>query len=256
MAEQLSLFQIKQNLLDIVNTLDEQDGEFTEEQLQELKCCEEDFSEKIKSYYYLTKKLEADVLECKTEKQRLDAYKKSKENKLNKLKGIIVESISQFGKVNNNGIRYLDYGTFNLSLRQSNSIEINELRLKKLMEFIEIMLNDCKDGIINGYVEFTEQYVLDYINQLAKADFENSGLEFIPYTEDDLNTLQICFKVDALFMRFMLNEDYKSLRKAAVEVPQIIYEPIMQKDVYKTLMKDNYKFSLVNNNVKQNLNAK
>ena len=66
-----SLYKISEKLQEIFEELEEQGGEFTEEQLKELEITEEELKEKVDNYVKVIKEFKNSAEFCKKEKDNI-----------------------------------------------------------------------------------------------------------------------------------------------------------------------------------------
>lgn len=173
----MNIWSIKQNLLSIFDELEENGGELTPELEEELKITQESFKEKIKDYTNVIKSLSADLKAIKEEIKRLKDFYDRKDKTIDKLKKIIIEAIEEFGDTNKNGVRYIDYGSGQVSIRKSTAVEVDEDNVKRIGKAIDDVL---------GWMRFNNQLdtvdELDYVELLniLSQDVEDSEEGHIP----------------------------------------------------------------------------
>ena len=112
-----SIYNIQQDLLEIFDQIEANEGEITPELEEQLNITQEQFKSKIKDYSNVIKMLETDIAAIKEEKARLSDLQKSKEKNIERLKKIMVEAIENFGDTTKTGGKYVDYGTGKVSVR-------------------------------------------------------------------------------------------------------------------------------------------
>lgn len=196
----MNLYQIEQDLLEIMNTLEEQGGEFTEEQLQQLNCTQEDFKNKLEGYYKYIKNIQSDVTQCKDEEKRIKQLRQVKENTVERLKNIMLQAVTTFGTQQKNGVLAIEYPTFKLSTRKSITTEINEERVQTFIRLIRNYIEELGANCLLGNPsEIDIEAMLATINVIYKAEFEDHrGSDFdidkegfVPFTMDDFNLLEV-----------------------------------------------------------------
>ena len=128
-----SIFNIQQDLYAIFNSIEENEGELTPELEEALNIKREEFSTKIQGYVAYIKQLELDNKGIKEEIARLKDLQKSKERIIDNLKKIMAMAINEFGDTNKSGTKFLDYGTGKVSIRKSDSIEVDEEGTKQFV---------------------------------------------------------------------------------------------------------------------------
>lgn len=185
MDKKQSLYDITEQLLSIFDQIEELEGELTPKLEEQLELTRENYNAKGEAYCKIIKQYENYITEIKEEKARLDKRKKVFENRVERLKKVLLEAINTFGPI--------ETALFKIGTRKSNSIEIDENRITILNNAI---INFAKDMYKNAVVEFGENIDLDgmiaTINANIKADFEYIGRDdFKPYTVDDLRAIDI-----------------------------------------------------------------
>lgn len=203
-----SIYNIQEELFDIFNQIEENEGELTPELEEALSIKQEEFENKIKSYSCVVRQLECDLNAIKEEKARLDTLKKSKEKTIERLKKIMAEAINLFGDTSKTGTKFIDYGTGKVSLRNTTSVEVDEESVKnftnrfilyfKHMNFCNTLdqldtekdiINHCNNFISNDNDECLNISVEDLTN--LDADFTvKANLADLLRTEDGLNLIK------------------------------------------------------------------
>lgn len=184
-----NIFEIQQNLLSIFNTIEENDGEVTDELMEELAITQDELKLKIKSYANLTKVLSNDIQVIKEEKDRLTALQKSKERTLDRLKKIIIEAVDSFGDTTKTGGKFIDYGTGKVSVRTSKTLNVEEDNIQLFVRKYFAGLNwfDSQNQLDSSIL--TSDELIEYANENAKYDDE----DFIELTPSDIEKLNIEF---------------------------------------------------------------
>ena len=122
----MSIFEIDQDLRDIVSEIEDNGGEITPELEEQLAISQKDFSEKVKSYCNVVKNIESDLDAIDKEVTRLQTLKKSKQKTIERIEKVIKWAVETYGEVNKSGNRYFDYGTGKVSLRRTQKVELSE----------------------------------------------------------------------------------------------------------------------------------
>lgn len=195
-----SLFTIQGDLMKIFNALEENDGELTPELEEALNISQEEFTTKVIGYINVLKTIDADLAAIKEEKTRLDNLKKSKEKVASNLKTILANAINQFGDTNKSGNKYFDYGTGTITIRKSDSVEVNEDITKeaidKIMQWMAWRVYDTSIDTLS------DKDYEDLVNYCNKWDDENSTP--LNITKDDIDNLQADITI-RLNLKDMLN---------------------------------------------------
>lgn len=178
-----NIFNIQQDLFTILATIEENDGELTPELEQQLSISYDELKSKVKSYTDAIKSLELDLVGIKEEQNRLKNLKSSKEHTINHLKEILAEAIENFGDTSKSGTKFIDYGTGKVSIRKSDSIEVDTDVTKELVNRVMTWFNwRVYDNSIDE--ELTNSSLLDYCN---KGNGDDTQFNI---TKDDLDNLQ------------------------------------------------------------------
>ena len=119
--EKLNLFQIQQNLIELESRIYENDGEVSPADAILLDIAQSDLESKGRSYGYLIKKIDADVLSIDNEIARLTALKKPRVNLQARLKENISNAMALFG------VDKIESPTLKLSFRKSKSVNVADL---------------------------------------------------------------------------------------------------------------------------------
>lgn len=142
----MNIFQIQQNLIELFDSIEEAGGEITPEQEQELAINKNNLSEKIKDYSNVIKSLEADINTIKEEQKRLKDLAERKSKVIDRLKVIMLDAIKSFGDEKKSGVKYIDYGTGEVSIRKSNAVELNDLYINGFIDNISTTFSFLKQN--------------------------------------------------------------------------------------------------------------
>lgn len=192
-----NIFNLKQELLDIFNEIEENDGELTPELEEALNIRQEEFKDKIKSYSNVVKMLENDIIDIKEEKARLSDLQKSKEKAIERLKRIMAEAIELFGDTTKTGGKFIDYGTGKVSMRLTQSVEVEEDSIDRIANRL---ITGLKWYANNNQLDFgilDTKDVIDYINSSSPTE-EVDDVEIDKLDIKDLErlTASIDFDID------------------------------------------------------------
>lgn len=232
-----SIYNIQQNLLDIFNQIEENCGEITPELEEQLNISKDEFEDKIKSYTCVIHQLESDLCAIKEEKDRLDAIKKSKEKTIESLKRIMVEAIQLFGNTSKSGTKFIDYGTGKVSLRKSESIELDDDKLKAFTNRFISYFNWLRYQNTFDQTEFDCKEITDYCNQAHGNDFDEDAI--LPnFTEDDMAKIQADLDFRISLKDMISTEEGRNLIRAILNYnTSISAKPVIDKKVLKDEIK-------------------
>ncbi len=128
-----SLYQINQDLLDLFQQVDDQEGELTTEQEELLIIKEGELQQKAVAYREVIGASETFITRIDEEIKRLQALKKQKQGLINRLKDNLLNAVKVFGE--------FEVGTVTFGTRKSSSVEVedvnalpNELKKTKITE--------------------------------------------------------------------------------------------------------------------------
>lgn len=202
----MNIFQIQQDLLAIFDELEENGGELTEELEQKLAITQEEFKDKVEDYTNVIKTLDADMNAIKVEQARLKALYDRKEKVVNKLKEIIINAINEFGDTKKTGVKYLDYGTGEVSVRKTQVVEVNEPLVKYVGDYLGRMVTFNKECNQLGVIDHIERS--EIVTDVAQnTDMAVGG--------DDLDHINVDLSVTIPLKDLATGEGYPALREIA-----------------------------------------
>lgn len=232
-----SIYNIQQNLLDIFNQIEENCGELTPELEEQLNISKDEFEDKIKSYTCVIHQLESDLCAIKEEKDRLDSIKKSKEKTIESLKRIMVEAIQLFGNTSKSGTKFIDYGTGKVSLRKSESIELNDDKLKAFTNRFISYFNWLRYQNTFDQTKFDCKEITDYCNQAHGNDFNEDAI--LPnFTENDMSKIQADLDFRISLKDIISTEKGRNLMRAILNYNiSVSAKPVIDKKALKDEIK-------------------
>lgn len=192
-----SLFAISNELRGIIEDIEVQGGEITDEQAERLEVREQEMKDKLDNYRKAILILKCQEQTCSDEIKRLQAAKKSKTNVIKKLSDSVLNAVIEFGDDGKSGNKTYSTDTFKFYTVNRKSVEVDEHRLQILCECFknwatELNDNDCLVGEFDGY-DFDANNVIIWINKHARA--KNLLQDEEPdFTVDDLYCAKIKFE--------------------------------------------------------------
>lgn len=184
-----SLYEIQNELLRIFANIEDADGEVTDEQYAQLLATQEDFKDKLGNYIKAIRSWEADAKACKDEESRIAANRKVRENRVAKLKNIMLQAVQQFGEVGKTGNKFVELPTTRIFTKSADSVIIDEDRITMFIEEFDRYIRELVgNGIITSGEEFDIHGVLDAINAVCIA---SRGEHFIPFTLSDISAIRL-----------------------------------------------------------------
>lgn len=142
-----SIFEISQDYQALLEQIDAQDGEITQEQEKLFELCREDYEKKAEAYLYVIKHKETRIEEAKKVIEQAKKVIEREEKQIDFLKSILLKAVNLFGKTQTT--------LYTLSKRKSVSVEIESLELlpkEFLIEQVHITADkkSIKEALQNG----------------------------------------------------------------------------------------------------------
>jgi len=114
-----SLFKISQDLLELFDKVEEQDGELTDEQAEFLEIKEGELQQKASNYMEVINQQDSFVSRIDDEIKRLQAIKKQRNGIVTRLKNNLLNAVHLFGE--------FEVGTHTFGLRKSTAVEVDDV---------------------------------------------------------------------------------------------------------------------------------
>jgi hypothetical protein len=182
-----NIFKIQQEYLNIVDEIEANDGELSEELEERLAINEENRDEKMEAYVAIIKQKKADIDLAKNEIERLSGIIQSSSSTIDRLKDTLLEAMVTFDLRNEKG---------NYSHRLTNT-----LLFTRRTEAVEIFVEEVNEELINEYGQFfnfdvkkLDKVKLDKIKEVL-GDIEYAAIisktKFKEYYLDILNNPQL-----------------------------------------------------------------
>lgn len=183
-----SLYQISEDILRIFNDAESSEGEITDEQYDVLCIKQEELKEKLNNYVKAIKSWEVDEKALKDEKKRFNDRQNVYKNRIERLKAAALQAVLTFGEHGNSNM-FIELPNFRLFSRSSQSIEVDESRVRIFMEEFERYIRELVDaGILYAGKDVDLQGILNCINANIRA---THGEDFEPFTINDLIAMKI-----------------------------------------------------------------
>lgn len=183
-----SIFDIQQDLYSIFQEIEENDGELTEELEEKLGITQEEFRSKVEAYINVIKSAKNDIELCKQENKRLRERQRVKENIIDRLTKIIIAAVEQFGDTSKAGSKFLDYGTGRISVKNTESVELNLLNGQIANDAIGTLKYMFENRMLEGYNSVDCKEIINQI--IIESTSENNSK--YPINEDELNVEDLC----------------------------------------------------------------
>ena len=111
-----SLYKINENMLSLLSVIEANEGELTDEVLQQLEINNEELQTKSESYLAVIKNREALNTQIDDEVKRLQAMKKANNNLVSRLKNSLLNAVNIFGE--------FETGLIKFGTRKSTTVEV------------------------------------------------------------------------------------------------------------------------------------
>lgn len=184
-----NIFDIQQDLTSIFEELEENGGELTEELYEKLNISQEKFKSKVEAYINVIKSAKNDIELCKQENKRLKDRQKVKENLIDKLSKIIISAVEQFGDTTKTGTKFLDYGTGRISVKNTESVELNTLNGQICNDAIVALRYKFENKQLEGYNSVDCEEIINDVINISKSE----DVDFrYPIETEQLNVEDIC----------------------------------------------------------------
>lgn len=145
-----SLYNISKDILDLINEIEINGGEVTDEDVAKLEITKEELKDKLSNYRHAYAKLTDEVDACKKEEARLKNFRKVKENTANRLKSNMLNAVLQFGDIGKTGNRVVNLSDCKLYTKKTYNIDIDdEIATAFTSCFMDGMYELYKDGMID-----------------------------------------------------------------------------------------------------------
>lgn len=225
-----NIYQISQDLLTIFQELEENGGELTPELEQELNITQESLYDKIKSYVSVIHRYEDDLDAIKRETTRLSNLKKSKEKIIERLKGVVLKAVEDFGDENKNGVKSIDFGTGKVSTRKSEAVQLYDDNIEHIVACLNDILDlETENNQLDVIDSINEEALIDRIASMPMGDTEVG----IAVSKDDLAHVSLQLVTGFPLTDVLNGKAWTALKEVIKNNPHFV----LQSNVNKTDMK-------------------
>lgn len=183
-----SLYNISADILRIFDTVEQNDGEITDEQYNDLIIKQEELKDKLDAYVKAIKSWEVDEKALKDEKKKFNDRQNVLKNRIERLKSAALDAVLTFGEQGKSNM-FIELPTCRLFSRSSKSIKVDEQRVRIFMNEFERYVHELVSaGVLYTGKDVDLQGILDSINANVKAE---QGDDFEPFNLNDLNAIKI-----------------------------------------------------------------
>lgn len=187
-----SLYEIQDELQQIIDNIEENGGEVDEFTEEALKIKQEEFESKIESYCNAITMLKSEAECCKNEKQRINNIQNTKKNIVEKLRDRILDAVLLWGTPGKNGNKVLNLPTRKLFTKFTPTFVPNSDRVITLSNYFKSYILELKrNGILTTGQDIDLKGMMAAINALIRTE---KGEDYPPFTVNDLNYIN--FEID------------------------------------------------------------
>lgn len=226
-----NIFELQQELLDLFDEVEQNCGELTPELEEKLTITQDEFLEKVEKYTCVIKDLNIDMAGIKEEQARLKALYDRKEKAVNRIKTIIIDAVNRFGAIKKSGVRYLDYGLGEVSVRKSDAVEINDSLVSYVGNYLTSSTTfdkQCNQLDVRENIELS-----DIITDIS----QNTDMGV---SADDLKHIDVKFEVSVPLKDLATNtKGYPVLREIAKYSDDYKLSTSVSKSALKPELKEN-----------------
>lgn len=204
-----SIFKIDKELYALYDEIEEAGGEITPEIEEKLELNGQEMTNKVKSITNYINKLKADILAIKSETDRLAKLKKSKENTIKGLTNIVLFAIKKYGTEDKKGKKWIDWGTGKVSIRKSESIEIDDKKVENLIDVLKTtIINGIYTNTLHQSSSIDSQSILDAAihNAQIEGDITNSEVEV-----EDMDDIIVNVTIPVTMAKLLYGDGYSLL---------------------------------------------
>lgn len=227
-----SLYEINNNLVNIFNEIESNDGEVNDDLYNRLTITQDELINKLDDYVKAIKSWKVDVDALKAEKSALNCRQNVYKNRVERLKKCIAVAINNFGNQGKNN-KFIELRDCRIFTKNSITAEID---VDRCNYFIKLLTDYIKELYNNGclYVgnDFDKVGILNAINNIALSE---KGSDFEVFTLDDFNSIiinvNIPVSIDKLFSS---KENVATL----IAKENITCEVDDDKNYYKTILEE------------------
>lgn len=230
-----NLFNITQDILSIEEELEETGGELTPEIEEKMTIVEENSKETIEHYCNLIKYLNSDVDLIKAENKRLKELADRKQKIIESVKKRIIDFIDKFGNTKKSGVKYFAYNTGEVSIRKSESVEVDEHYLAEVKQGLNDTLTFYKRMGVEGMFDLNSD-VIDTLNN------------------NDTKAIDVKLTFTVPLEKLINESDDIHVLRSLLNLHDCDAEPTVSKSLIKTNQDDKFTIAKINHN--KNLNIK
>lgn len=201
-----NIYKIQENINRIFIEIEENAGEITEEQLEQLNINQENLKQKLSDYNKAIQVYKNYNEGISNEIKRLQELKKTRTNRIEVLRNTMKNAVINFGTDGKSGNKIIELEDCKLFIKSTESIIENKERLDILRyEFIDYCRELYKNDLLITGDDIDVQGLIDSINAKCIAE---RGENFIPFTIYDFICANIIFKFTVSLKNLIESNNY------------------------------------------------
>lgn len=234
-----NIYQIQQDLIAIFDEIEENGGEITPATEAALTIKQDEFKDKVKDYTSVIKLIENDINLIKLEQKRLKELADRKQKVIDKLNRILLVAIEQFGDVKKTGVKFIDYGTGVVSIRNTKAVAVDTELLKDIEHQIKTMFDYTRDtNQLDVEDRLHSENLIEAITgeHLNPEGYMSTG---ITISEDDLNHTNLKVTVKLPTKSVLNGETYPIFKEILKHCSDYSLEADVSKSEIKKELEEN-----------------
>lgn len=188
-----SIWKISQAIDAILEKVEENGGEITQEELEALDINYNNLNEKIEDYCQVINMYTSDIECCSKEKSRINSIQQRKKNIVDRLKTNLLEAVLKYGNDGKKGNKVIELPTRKLYTVNRKNIQVDEERANFIIfHWTSYIRELIKEGIfeISSENNIDILPMIDAVNELCRCDWEEThNTTWVPFNENDLAVL-------------------------------------------------------------------
>lgn len=201
-----NIYKIQENINRIFIEIEENAGEITEEQLEQLNINQENLKQKLSDYNKAIRVYKNYNESISNEIKRLQELKKTRTNRIEVLRNTMKNAVINFGTDGKSGNKIIELEDCKLFTKSTESVIENKERLDILRyEFIDYCRELYKNDLLITGDDIDVQGLIDSINAKCIAE---RGENFIPFTIYDFICANIIFKFTVSLKNLIESNNY------------------------------------------------
>lgn len=201
-----NIYKIQENINRIFIEIEENAGEITEEQLEQLNINQENLKQKLSDYNKVIQVYKNYNEGISNEIKRLQELKKTRTNRIEVLRNTMKNAVINFGTDGKSGNKIIELEDCKLFTKSTESVIENKERLDILRyEFIDYCRELYKNDLLITGDDIDVQGLIDSINAKCIAE---RGENFIPFTIYDFICVNIIFKFTVSLKNLIESNNY------------------------------------------------